>query len=181
MAKLEKATPWNKSIRQSGKLLVFDEISIGRWSTIFALALASFNKHMAGAGVQVEQAQTKGSANVIMKLTSSTITHGKALMGLRHPQMDLIMEAEILLPDDPRVGESRDPASVEQLEIIAVHELIHAAGLSDNDHGGDGIFNSPLTPLDGKFYVPQKGRSQAPMPPIRVGKSIVAKVATIWK
>jgi hypothetical protein len=180
MGELQHATPWHKPVRDTGKLLVYDEISIGRWATVFTLALASFNKHMAAAGVQVEQAKSKGKANVIMKLTPSTLTHGKALMGIRYPQRDVIMEAEILLPDDPRVGEQRDPASVEQLEVIAVHELIHAAGLSNSDHGGDGIFNSPLTPRDGKFYIPQKGRNQALMPPIRVGMSIISKVKKIW-
>jgi len=180
MGELEKATPWDKKIRDTGKLLVYDEISIGRWSTVFTSALESFNKHLKAAGVQVEQAESKGKANVIMKLTASTVTHGKALMGIRYPQRDLIMEAEILLPDDPRVGEEREAASVEQLRVIAVHELIHAAGLSNSDHGGDGIFNSPLTPRDGKFYIPQKGRNQALMPPIRVGNSIVSKVKKLW-
>lgn len=37
---------WDKKIRDSGKLSVFDEISVGAWATIFRLALESFNKNL---------------------------------------------------------------------------------------------------------------------------------------
>ena len=178
---LKKATPWDKSIRSGGKLLIWDEISVGKWSTVFAMALESFNTNMKAAGVQVEAAPSKGRAHVIMKLSPSRITHGKALIGLKDPGRDVIMEAEIMLPDDPRVHETQEEASVDQRHVIAVHELIHAAGLSNYDHGGDGLFNSPLTPLNGKFYYGQKGRNQALMPPIRIGKSIINKVGQLWK
>ena len=181
MGELEKATPWDPKVRMTKKLLIWDEISVGRWSTIFDMALASFNKNMAGAGVEVEKAPSKGKANVIMKLTASKVTHGNAQMWLRHPQKDLVMEAEILLPNDPRVGETHEEASVDQLHVIAVHELIHATGLSNKDHGGDGVFNSPLTAVEGKFQYAQKGRNQASMPPIRIGKSIINKVSQLWK
>ena len=181
MGELEKATPWDPKVKATGKLLVWDEISVGRWSTIFDLALASFNKHMAGAGVTVEKAPSKGKANVIMKLKPSKVTNGNARMWLRDPQKDMVMEAEIFLPDDRRVGENQEEASVDQLEIIAVHELIHACGLANRDHGGDGLFNSPLTPMEGKFTYAQKGRNQTPMPPIRIGKSIINKVSQLGK
>jgi len=183
MGELEKATPWHKKIRATGKLYVYDEISLGRWSTVFLPALESFNKHLKPAGVQLEQATTKGKANVVMKLMASTASHGKASMGVNHPAMDVIMEAEIFLPDDPHVRDSTGEsvaASVEVMRIIAVHELIHAAGLSNSDHGGDGVFYSPLMHRDGKLYVPQKGRNQNLMPPIRVGPSIVHKVKKLW-
>ncbi len=182
MGELEKATPWERKIRATGKLLVYNDISVGRWATVFQLAMETFNKHMKPAGVQLEEATSKGKANVIMKLMKSTAMHGKASIGLRYPQQDVIMEAEFFLPDDPQHSDPSGmvPASVDVMQIIAVHEMIHAAGLANRDHGGDGIFYSPLMQRDGKLYVPVKGRNPTLMPPIRIGNSIIYKVKKLW-
>ncbi len=67
------------------------------------------------------------------------------------------------------------------MEIIAVHKLIHAAGLDEkSDHGGDGIFYDRLTYQNGKMYVPEAGKNQRLMPPTRISDSIIGKLKALW-
>jgi hypothetical protein len=52
------------------------------------------------------------------------------------------------------------------MKVIAVHELIHACGLDNDDHAtDDGVFYFPLgSDGKGKIVVPLKGLDNKPMP-----------------
>jgi hypothetical protein len=52
------------------------------------------------------------------------------------------------------------------MKVIAAHELVHACGLDDDDHGKDGLFYSPLSLSQGKMIVPEQGKNQKPLPPL---------------
>jgi hypothetical protein len=99
-------------------------------------------------------------------------------------------KAVVFLPSDPqssagfiRGREVVEKATLDMMKVIAVHELIHACGLDNNDHArDDGLFYFPLAPDGrGKMIVPQKGKEKTPMPPLRLSGSTTSKVASLWQ
>jgi hypothetical protein len=100
-------------------------------------------------------------ANVVMRLGDTTVDYeydgtsyqksfsGTGLHGLARllSRDGVIEKAFIFLPARPQVTEfdrKGNPfdkmASQDVMKAIAVHELVHASGLENSDHGGDGIF-----------------------------------------
>ena len=75
-----------------------------------------------------------------------------------------------------------EKATVEMMKVIAVHELIHACGLENQDHAkDDGVFYFPLAPDGkGKMIVTGAGNQDQPMLPLRLAASTTAKVASLW-
>ena len=68
------------------------------------------------------------------------------------------------------------------MKVIAVHELIHACGLENQDHAtDDGLFYFPLAPSgDGKIIVPAEGKEGLPMPPLCLDALTAAKIGSLW-
>jgi hypothetical protein len=201
------AKPWLTHIRDTGTLTIFNGMSAGIWANIFALALRSFNRFSEQTGVTLVKARDKQTANVIMKLGDGAVSYdyrdgnqtktrtiegfsGTTLHGLTGTVAygGEISKAHVFLPVTPQVtdfdrrgNEIKKSAGQGILECIAVHELIHAAGLDKkSDHGGDGVFYDRLTPQDGKMYVPEAGKNQRLMPPVRFGDTIVGKLKELW-
>jgi hypothetical protein len=195
-------TPWIKSVRDTKQLTVFNGIGAGHWVKIFAVALEAFNIFAKSAGVRVAKASDEQQANVVMRLADGVAKYeyegteytkafsGTGLHGLTRvlTRDGVIEKAFVFLPLRPQVtvfdnrGNASDQmAGQDVMKVIAVHELIHACCLNDdNDHGGDGIFYYPLEHQNGKLYVPQKGKNQALMPPIRADHMITRKIKELW-
>lgn len=181
------AESWIASIKNTGTLTVFNNMSAGQWANIFSLALKSFNKFSQQTGVKYVQAKDKQAANVVMQLgaPNPTALHGATSTSSLNGE---IQSAVISLPDTPQVTDFDKrgkqltiAASQGVMQCIAVHEMIHAAGLNSNDdHGSDGVFYSPLGHQDGKLYVPEKGKNQKLMPPIRFGQTIIGNLKALW-
>jgi hypothetical protein len=196
------ATPWIKHVRDTKKLTVFNGIGGGQWANIFALSLTAFNRFAKQAGIKMVPADSEPEANIIMRLGDKTVNFeydkttyqntfsGTALHGLTKTlsRDGVIEKAFIFLPATPMVtvfdrkgNQSEQIANHGVMEVIAVHELIHACGLDEmKDHGGDGIFYYPLAYQNGKVYVPERGKNQALMPPVRNDGMIVGKIKHLW-
>ena len=182
------AIPWNSNVKAAGQLTVYDALTSGNWVHIFKIALQLFNG--LGLPVKMTQAKDEESANVVMKVST---VDGKRLHGntqLFHAQGGPLEKAIVVLPNDPqssagfiRGKEVVERASLDMMKVIAVHELIHACGLENNDHAtDDGVFYFPLAPSGtGKLIVPAQGKNDRPMPPLRLAQSTVGKVASLWQ
>lgn len=195
-------TPWIRSVRDTKTLRVYDGIGGGTWANIYAFSLDAFNNFARSTGIRMVRAADEQQANVVMRLGDGTAnyeyegtTYEKTfsptgLHGLtRTPTRDGVIEkAFVFLPARPQVTDFDNRgnpfekmASQDVMKVIAVHELIHAAGLNEHsDHGGDGIFYYPLAYQSEKLYVPERGKNQALMPPIRPDGIITGKIKELW-
>jgi hypothetical protein len=191
-----------KSVRDTKQLTVFNDTGGGHWVKTFPAALEAFNTFVKPAGIRVVKASDDKQANVVMRMADGVAKYeyegteytkpfsGTALHGLTRAltRDDVIEKAFIFLPLRPQVtvfdnrGNASDQlASLDVMKVIAVHELIHACCLNDDDdHGGDSVFYHPLEHQNGKLYVPQKGKNPALMPPIRADQMITRKIKELW-
>jgi hypothetical protein len=194
--------PWVSSVKDTGELTVHNGLNSGSWVHVFKVALQLFND--LGLPVKMTQAADEKSANVVMGISSGVVSYtyggvtypGAAFDPKRlHGRTRLLGtergtdKAAVFLPSDPKSGpmfirgkEVYEKATLEMLKVIAVHELIHACGLEDQDHAtDDGLFYFPLAPDGkGKMIVPGAGNENNPMPPLRLAASTTAKVASLW-
>jgi hypothetical protein len=195
-------TPWKRSVRDTKTLTVFNGIAGGHWANIFVIALEAFNKFAKPVGIKMVQAKDEDSANIVMRLADGAAKFeflnkkyqnsfsGTGLHGLTKTLAidGEIQKAFVFLPERPQVTDFDNKgnmfekmASQDVMKVIAVHELIHACGLDEmRDHGGDGIFYYPLAYQNGKVYVPERGKNQALMPPVRPDGLITGKIKALW-
>lgn len=191
------AIPWQSSVKAAGTLTVYDGLTSGRWVHLFKIALQLFN----GLGLPVKMTQTKdeSGANVIMKVSTGTAAYiydnttfstafdAKRLHGytmLLHAEGGPVQKAVVFLPSDPQYDAGfirgrmvSEKANLDQLKVVAVHELIHACGLENTDHADDGVFASNITPHGGKIVAFGRKRT---MPPLFLTQDTVGKVASVW-
>ena len=197
------AKPWVSSVKDAGILTVHNKLKSGSWVHVFKAALQLFNGLK--LGVTMSEANDERQANVVMAVSNGVAAyeydgtsytgsfdhkrlHGLTLLIGREGQG--LEKAAIFLPSDPQSSPRFihgktivDRATLDMLKVIAVHELIHACGLENKDHAtDDGVFFFPLAPDGtGKIIVPQQGRADRPMPPIRVAQNTVSKIASLWQ
>ena len=194
--------PWVSSVTQKGELTVYNGLKSGAWVNIFKSALQAFNQ--LGLPVKMTQASSKESANVVMQVSIGPTTFDYGGSSYPGPTLDPSRlhgrtrffgsddgtdKAAVFLPSDPKSGpmfiggrDVYEKASLDMMKVIAVHELVHACGLDNDDHAtDDGVFYFPLAPDGkGKIVVPRKGLDKKPMPPIRISASTTGKVGSLW-
>lgn len=193
--------PWIQSIRKTNQLTIHNGIAQGRWVHIFRKSITAFNemsdKYI--LGVKFVETGDKDSANVLMRVADGPVSHtyggrthtgtfdGKRLHGytmLFAEQVDTIGHVEyakavIHLPSVPDL-DIKLSAQLEMMNVIAVHELVHACGLDNDDHAADGLFYSPLAQSGEKLIVPEKGKNQKPLPPLWLDRPTIKKIAFHW-
>ena len=199
------------------------------WDRVFRDALFEFNKlsNTHRLGVTFVRAEEPRRANVEVRASAGNFEFeyppdipkrtkrfdGKAAHGLCKPLLTKVrdrarveqyklMKAFIYVPATPMGdsnGRSRavgDPVKL----VIAVHEMIHACGLVENDeHSVDDIFSWPqlrmgnqpsedrLATLGGTITFPGKpgepprtGHSTVEMPPLFLKNQTIEKVRKLW-
>lgn len=191
-------TKWFKRFRETGQLTVYDRA--GSWSPALKKAMATFNS--LGFGVKVVEEKNERDANIVVKLAKNGETypypsrknilkadfptdklHGNT-QAVAHPRRLEIEFAVVFLPGETAEG------SMRQKEVIIVHELLHAAGLSgsfvngvhDNksDHEDVGIMCAQFV-NKGDGAVEMGAPKDTPaMTPIRVGPQTMCKIRSLW-
>ncbi len=192
------AKPWIPNIKDTDKLTIYNDLG-GKWASIFHLALEEFNK--LGLSVKMSKEKDENQANVVMKTAgkmahytydnqdfthsfSGTALHGYTML------MDAgvgIKKAVVFLPESPQTSggfihgkQIVEKAGKDAMLVIAVHELIHACGLENNDHADNGVFYSPLSISGKKLIVPEVNKNNKQMPPIFISPATVCKVQILW-
>lgn len=204
------AMEWIDSIKESGKLSVYDGIGGGRWANVFRKALDEFNKlsKRYGLGIRVNRAGGEGEAQVLMRLAAGAAAfeydrttyssvfdknkmHGSTHLVSRKGEPN-VEKAFIFLPSEPQISTPNGirHAGINILTFIAVHELIHACGLHDSDHGIDGVFYSNPGAYPGdtakqdKVTVTRKVGSKlkiSMMPELFLDNATVGTIQRLWK
>ena len=194
---------WHKKIRESGELAVIAGATFkgGQWITALDAAIKIFNKLMSDNGVTLTltKAGEAKDALVVVEATSVKASftfggndysvtldgnglHGKTrAMAVQYGKKEpLIEKAFVFVPATPRVDsqnrKSREVGS-EVRNFLLVHEFIHAAGLSNDEHTNDDVFCYPAEILAAKQPVDDRlqpwGGLGKPAPPyILIGKTV---------
>jgi hypothetical protein len=219
--------PWLDRIKRTGQLTIGLDGSLGKagWDRVFRDAILEFNKLSGNhrLGVTFAQAQDPKTADVEARaekadfefeyppqIPKKKITFdGKGVHGLCKPLLTTVrggefrlMKAFIYVPATPMGdsnGKSRvvgDPVKL----VIAVHEMIHACGLvENNEHSVDDVFSWPqlrmgnqpaddrLATLGGTINIPvpaghppRTGHSTVNMPPLFLKPDTATKVRNLW-
>jgi len=207
-------SPWIDPVRQSGQLSIFlgKTATGGGWSTSFTTAIARFNalanllnfgvtfsasnappdpNGLGGADVAFEAGNGQVSFTALGQPFSRQVD-GNALAGNTYTVStssgggDRIAKAFIFVPATPRSANAKSRVVGEGVKlVIAVHELIHACGLSNADHspaskpdvfyGYPTIDVGPAAAAD-RIRLPD-GRT---MPPVWMANETARLIQGIW-
>jgi hypothetical protein len=190
------ATPWVNSVQRTSTLTVFRAANASGWASLLNTAITRFNalsgmltcnvafnltttppdpNTLAGANVQFALANGNFSYKAF-GVSGSGVLSATASSGTTQVVQanGACVKAFIFLP-----------ARVQQHNFMKicmiVHELVHAAGLSNSDHSSDAdpdIFCSSLTPSGSGV---QCGLfANRVMPPIWMTNRTAAKIQALW-
>lgn len=202
-------TSWFKRFQQAGTLEVFagSNFTGSLWTTAFADAIKEFNQLMSSNGVKLTlttgtQGATEINSQVIVQTANGKATpnygyqpkprtfDGNGLHGLTIPFADrkgFLEKAYIFVPATPRV----DPKSKKSREVgqavrsfILVHEFIHAAGLSNDEHTNEDCMCYPGELVTGNAAADDRvqpwGGLGKSMPPCTMIGKTVANLKKAW-
>lgn len=193
---------WSESVRKSKTLLVYNEITNTKWKSIFSSVLQSFNK--LPLGIKAKQTSKKDEANVVMHSSDGVAEfnfanekqvatfdgkrfHGYTML-LRRAESSFLEKAAVFLPSEPLIrggfkdngDEIIESPNLNQMRVIAVHELIHACGLDNDEHDDDGLFQKNLVPSGDKMASLMAVKGSKPMPPMYISGATKAKILNNW-
>ncbi|HLX45661.1 MAG TPA: hypothetical protein VKR43_19585 [Bryobacteraceae bacterium] len=195
---------WTDSVRTSGKLVIKVSQLAGSWGHVFRQALREFNNlssaHKLGVSI-VEPKQTdKAEPNLTVQTASGPVSasydgqtrsgqfdggrlHGQTLLFWRDPE-NVVEKGFIYLPSEPLVNtpSGQRPVGAGVMTVIAVHELLHACGLDNDDHSTDLFQANPQvdygdTPAADRVLI---GRGPKGMPPLILDGATAKKVRDLW-
>jgi hypothetical protein len=201
--------PWPPATVKGRKLTVYSALARRNpvWNHVLGHALGDFNalskKH--GLGIQLKPADRPpkegGGADIAINTGDGKVSvsfpgadpqtetfdgkhmHGSTLLLSRRGVM---LKAFIFLPAQPQVN---TPAGLrlvgsKVLTLIAVHELIHACGLENGDHGTSGVFQPTPFVAPGDTAVGDMARVKPTidryMPPYELDEATVSALKSIW-
>jgi hypothetical protein len=190
-------TPWIDSVRSTGQLEVYIDNALGTgWRQVVSDAIRSFNTiatrdrlgvqftvvttapgNTAGAGADVAVRTINGSGSFRFEGTDYPVNlAGSGMHGLtmqvKYASPLRVAKAFVYLPLNPLGNTPRGqrPAGTGVRLVIAFHELVHACGLSNDDHGSAAFHGTPSfdygrTAADDRIVV-GSGRKRIVMPPL---------------
>ena len=186
---------WHKNVQRKNTLTYSVKAMGGHWTAVLDKAIAEFNRQMSQHGLKLALSKVeKGMGpHIVLETQPGNGIHGSApsqtmkLNGVEY--LDLVT---VRVPATPRI-EPNNPRSREvgpgvRLYIL-VHELIHAVGLSNDEHSGDDVFAAKALVIPKGTYLKSKQTAEdlvqpfdgsAPMPPIRIGAKTVTNLKKAW-
>lgn len=177
----------------------------GAWTTVLRDAIKIFNDLMSNNGVKVSltEANEEGSAQIIVDAVAkqasfsyrgasySKAFSGDGLHGLTVPVTEqdtgLIDRSFIFVPATPRIDDANKKSrevGPDARRFILVHEFIHAAGLSNDEHTLEDVFCYPGEFVQGNSAGADKiqpwGGLGKPMPPCTIIAKTVSNLQKAW-
>jgi hypothetical protein len=177
----------------------------GAWATVLRDGITIFNDLMSnnGIGVALTTAADEGSAHVVVDAvakqasfsyggaTYSKAFSGDGLHGLAVPVAEqgtgLIDRMYVFVPATPRIDSTNNKSrevGLDARRFILVHEFIHAAGLSNDEHTLEDVFCYPGEFVQGRSAGSDKiqpwGGLGKPMPPCTIIAKTVANLQKAW-
>ena len=174
---------YDRKVREAKLTLMNDA---GAWKKIVDMAVSQFNS--LGFQVTIGPSDSVTGADIVARFSMGSgpdknfswavanfdaeVTHGQTAAHIDdRGKMD---KAVIFLPG--KLKHIKDDLKV----IVAVHELIHACGLTDHDPN-EGIMYAKLQELNGKLIWPQEDTSHLQsMPPIKIGGWTRCQMNFLW-
>ncbi|GJE60928.1 hypothetical protein [Methylobacterium trifolii] len=196
-----------KSWSHPSPLAVFAKggFSGGSWATVMGDAMKIFNTLMAtnGVNVSLSDAKDEASAQIVVDAvakqasfsyrgaTYSKAFSGDGMHGLTVAVSDqgtgLIDRQFVFVPATPRADASNQKSrqvGPEVRRFILVHEFIHAAGLSNDEHTLEDVFCYPGEFVEGRSAGADRlqpwGGLGKPMPPYTINAKTVANLQKAW-
>jgi hypothetical protein len=200
--------PWISSIRTTGLLSYYIDSSVsGTWSKAVDAALVEFeraSRHYKfgvkmvasktvpsdSGGAEIQFATANGTAKFSYRGEFSIEMSGTALKAytrLVRTEEGPTEKAYIFLPATPLMnspsGQRQTGAGV--MQVMALHELIHACGLENEDHTPGDIFDGNPQPNPGNrpsddHLDALEGSKRHSMPPILWSIATIKKIKAQW-
>jgi hypothetical protein len=100
---------------------------------------------------------------------------------------DVLEKVFVFLPATPLIltPRGRRPVGPGVKLVILVHELVHACGLTDDEHGTADLFHGTPqvdyghTPADDRVWV-TVGKNRIVMPPLRLSGETAGRIRKLW-
>jgi hypothetical protein len=183
--------PWPKNVRSKGALTVAaaEDFKGGHWSTAFDKAISTFNQLMSdkGIGVTISKAEKEINAHIRFVTEKGNGIHGNTdLATMKLGSTEYLDRITVKVPATPRI----DPNDSKSREVgvgvriyILVHEMIHAIGLTNDEHSQDDVFTKAGALKAGKSAGDDQVQpfdGSEPMPPVRLGATTIANLKKAW-
>jgi hypothetical protein len=193
--------PWADNVRQKGELAIFRDGKIGgTWGTVFNQSIAAFNRLSGHLKLGVVLKESKhapvdggggadvgvSTANGVIALTyegtaypdtlTGTGLHGLTRTVTRQTAITVVEKAFIFLPQQPKTLPPTggwQPVGTNVMEVILVHEFIHACGLEKHTPGD--VFQD-VPSIEGNIVKAGNVR----MPPIFISGSTASRIQALW-
>jgi hypothetical protein len=205
------AKAWINSVQSSGQLTVFagPGFTGGLWATVLKDAIMAFNALMTAKGVKLKLATTtkkpheSGGADINLEAATSKASfsyggdqysktfdgnglHGSTVLveiGNSNKSSG-IEKAFVFVPQTPGKATKAREVGAKVREFILVHEFVHAAGLSNDDHTSEDVLCSPAELYEGRTPAEDRlhpwGMPNANKPPYVLSSKTVKKLRSVW-
>ena len=192
---------WREDIRRTGELRIAGKAGFRRapWKGMLSRAIAEFRKlskkYQLGvifiADNQVDTAQVTVDTKPGIALVGNAPFQSLVPAG-RPSSEGRIFRCDITLPADPKISAPQGQRRVggDVLLVMLVHEMVHACGLSNEEHSKSGdLFMPSPTVLVGDTATEDKvdsGRTDSrknrtAMPPLLPNDDTAAKIQDAWR
>ena len=166
----------------------FDEVSKANKLPIRLTKSDQPPKEGGGADVAINIATDKinltfADHDPIAETFSGTRLHGRTLLFDRRSEL---LKAFVYLPATPQINTPNGMRAVgpKVLTVIALHELLHACGLEDGDHGGSGLFQANPSIILGdraiQDAVSVSAKVYTAMPPYVIDAATIQTLTDRW-
>lgn len=187
--------PWHRNVQRKGTLTYAVKAMGGQWAAVVDKAIAEFNRQMSTIGLKltVSKVEKGMGPHIIFETEPGSGIHGSApgqtvkINGVLY--LDTVT---IRVPATPRI-DPKDPRSREVGPAVRmallVHELIHAVGLSNDEHSSDDVFAAKSVVIPKGQYLKNKQVAEdmvqppdgsTPLPPIRIGAKTIGNLKRAW-
>ena len=183
--------PWPKNVQSKGGLTIAaaEDFKGGHWNTALDKAIAAFNQLMSdkGIAVRISKAEVEINAHIRFVTEKGNGIHGNGdLTTMKRGGQQYLDHVTVKVPATPRI----DPNDAKSREVgiavriyILVQEMIHAVGLTNDEHSQDDVFSKAGSLKAGKTAgddLVQPLDGSEPMPPIRLGATTIANLKKAW-